>query len=87
MVKADVHKKVGVVRLEVVPEIKAFLGFILKMGLHTLPDIKDYFALRWAVKTPCLWAVFTQVKFIMLFEDFTSVMSREINEMRKSELF
>jgi hypothetical protein len=39
-----------------VPEIKAFLGLIIKMGLIPLPNIKDYWSSEWT----------TQVKFFRL---------------------
>lgn len=48
-------------------EIKALLGVILNMGLHPLPDIKDYFSLSWVNKMPFFSDVFTRDRFLMLF--------------------
>jgi hypothetical protein len=37
-----------------VPEVKAFLGIIINMGLIPLPDIKDYWSSEWTAKVQ-LW--------------------------------
>jgi hypothetical protein len=33
------------------PEVKAFLGLIINMGLIPLPDIKDYWSSEWTTQT------------------------------------
>ncbi|XP_054257551.1 piggyBac transposable element-derived protein 4-like [Macrosteles quadrilineatus] len=48
-------------------EIRALLGVVLNMGLHPLPDIKDYFSLSWVNKMPFFSDVFTRDRFLMLF--------------------
>lgn len=48
-------------------ELRAALGVVLNMGLHPLPDIKDYFSVKWVNRMPFFPDVFSRDRFLMIF--------------------
>jgi hypothetical protein len=50
-----------------VPEIKAFLGLIINMGLMPLPDIKDYWSSEWITQITFFGDVMPRVHFSQIF--------------------
>jgi hypothetical protein len=50
-----------------VPELKAFLGVIINMGLMPLPDIKDYWSHEWITQIKIVGDVMARVHFLQIF--------------------
>jgi hypothetical protein len=50
-----------------VPEMKAFLGLIINMGLILLPDIKDYWSTEWITQIQFFGDVMSRVHFFQIF--------------------
>jgi hypothetical protein len=49
------------------PEMKAFLGLILNMGLMSLPNIKDYWSSQWITQIKFFGDVMSTVCFLQIF--------------------
>jgi hypothetical protein len=50
-----------------VPEMKAFLGLIINMGLMPLRDIKDYWSSEWRTQITFFSDVMSRVPFLQIF--------------------
>jgi hypothetical protein len=50
-----------------VPEVKAFLGIIINMGLIPLPDIKDYWSSERKSQTKFFGDVMSRDTFLHIF--------------------
>jgi hypothetical protein len=50
-----------------VPEMKAFLGLIINMGLMPLPDIKDYWSSEWTTEIKFFGDIMSRVLFWQIF--------------------
>jgi hypothetical protein len=50
-----------------VPEMKAFLGLIINMGLMPIPDIKDYWFSEWITQIKVFGDVISRVRFLQIF--------------------
>jgi hypothetical protein len=50
-----------------VPEMKAFLGLIINMGLTPFPDIKDYWSSEWITLIKFFGDVMSRVRFLQIF--------------------
>jgi hypothetical protein len=72
-----------------VPEMKAFLGLIINMGLVSLPDIKDYWSSEWITQIQFFGDVMSRDRFQQLFwmmhvgNDTTEESSRAIKRTKK----
>ncbi|XP_041093516.1 piggyBac transposable element-derived protein 4-like [Polyodon spathula] len=49
------------------PEMKAFVGVLLNMGLNVKTDIKEYFSEEWADRMPFFKDVFKRSRFLQIF--------------------
>ena len=52
-----------------VPELKAFLGLIIAMGIHRLPQQRDYWDGHWVLNVPQFTQVFTRSRFMHLWSN------------------
>jgi hypothetical protein len=52
-----------------VPEMKAFLGLIINIGLMPLPDIKDYWFSEWITQIKFFGNVMSRVRFADILDD------------------
>jgi hypothetical protein len=50
-----------------VPEMKAFLGQIINMGLMSLPDIKNYWSSEWITQIKFFCDVMPRDRFQQIF--------------------
>jgi hypothetical protein len=72
-----------------VPEMKAFLGLIINMGLMSLPDIKDYWSSEWITQIKFVGDVMSRDRFQHIFwmmhvgNDTTEESSRAIKRTKK----
>lgn len=65
--------------------MKAFIGMIINMGLHPLPDIKDYFGRAWVDKMPFFGDVFPRDEFLLLFWNLHFAHAEENKPLKKGE--
>jgi hypothetical protein len=72
-----------------VPEMKAFLGLIINMGLIPLPEIKDYCSSEWITQITFFAGVMSRVCFLQIFwvmhvrNDTTEKSNRAIKRTKK----
>jgi hypothetical protein len=52
-----------------VPEMKAFLGLVINMGLMPLPDIKDYWSSEWITQIKFFGDVMSSLLFADILDD------------------
>jgi hypothetical protein len=50
-----------------VPEMKAFLGLIINMGLIPLPDIKHYWSSDWTTQVKFFGDIMSRDRFLQIF--------------------
>ena len=60
-----------------VPEIKAFLGLVLAMGIHRLPRIRDYWDRHWVVNVQQFTQIFTRQRFMHIWSNLHVVNNDE----------
>ncbi|XP_023724803.1 piggyBac transposable element-derived protein 4 isoform X1 [Cryptotermes secundus] len=71
------------------PEMKAFLGLIINMGLIPLPDVKDYWSSEWTTQIKFFGDVMSRNRFLQIFwmmhvgNDTTEESSRAIKRTKK----
>ena len=51
-------------------EIKAFIGIIINIGLHDVPDMKDFFSQQWEFYIPFFSYIMSRMRFFRYFEHF-----------------
>jgi hypothetical protein len=50
-----------------VPEMKAFIGLIINIGIVLLPNLKDYWSIEWTIHVTFFGDVMSRDRFLQIF--------------------